>query len=296
MAAEIIDGKAIAREIQGEIKQSVGAYVGSGATPPRLAAVLVGEDPASQVYVRNKQRACERVGIESELHRLPASTSNGELLALVDQLNRNPDVNGILVQLPLPSGIDELQILDSIDPLKDVDAFHPHNVGLLSQGRPRFLPCTPHGVVQLLVRSQVPTEGAHVVVLGRSDIVGKPTGLMLLQKSLPGLPGAGNATVTLCHSRTRDLRQVTLQADILVAAIGKPEFVTADMIRPGAAVIDVGINRVDDRLVGDVDFAGVANVAGKITPVPGGVGPLTVTMLLQNTLKAAELQRGTSGS
>jgi len=286
--AKLIDGKTIARQIQDEIKLRVQEIAARGITP-KLAAVLVGEDPASKVYVRNKQRACERVGIESEMHRMPADTTNDQLMEVVQNLNADPSVNGILVQLPLPKQIDELKILDAIDPLKDVDAFHPENVGLLSQGRPRFLPCTPHGIVQLLDRSSVDVSGANAVVIGRSDIVGKPIALMLVQKQLPQLKSA-NATVTICHSRTKNLAEIAASADILIAAIGKPNFVTSDMVKPGAVVIDVGINRLDDRLVGDVDFDSVKEVAGMITPVPGGVGPLTVTMLLENTLKAAGLQ------
>ena len=289
MTAKLIDGKALSKKIQGEIRERVEQHLSQGNPKPKLAAVLVGENPASQVYVRNKQRACERVGIDSELHRLPVNVSHEEVMALVDQLNGDAGVNGILVQLPLPQQIDELEILDRIDPLKDVDAFHPENVGLLSQGRPRFLPCTPHGIVQLLDRSGVDCSGKSAVVIGRSDIVGKPIASMLMQKGLPGIK-SGNATVTVCHSRTQDLPAVVRGADIVVAAIGKANFVTADMIKPGAVVIDVGINRLEDRLVGDVDFDAVSQVAGMITPVPGGVGPLTVTMLLDNTLLAANLQ------
>jgi methylenetetrahydrofolate dehydrogenase (NADP+)/methenyltetrahydrofolate cyclohydrolase len=289
LAARIIDGKAIAREIQTEIKDRVQDFRHRTNITPKLAAVLVGEDAASQVYVRNKQRGCKRVGIESELHRLPVDTTSEQLLKLIHRLNHDSTVHGILVQLPLPPGIDEKSILDSIDPRKDVDAFHPHNVGLLSQGRPRFLPCTPHGIVQLLDRSNVEVAGKNVVVIGRSDIVGKPIAMMLQQKKLPGLQAA-NATVTVCHSRTQNLAEITRTADILIAAIGKPDFVSADMVKPGATVIDVGINRVQDRLVGDVDFDAVCQIAGMITPVPGGVGPLTVTMLLENTLSAAKIQ------
>ena len=295
LAAQIIDGKSFAKQIQEEIRQRVEEHVSGGGPKPKLAAVLVGENPASQVYVRNKQRACERVGIDSELHRPSAEISTEELLALVDQLNTDESVSGILVQLPLPDQIDEQKVLDRIDPMKDVDAFHPENVGLLSQGRPRFLPCTPHGIVQLLDRSGVDTSGKSAVVIGRSDIVGKPIASMLMQKGLPGIK-AGNATVTVCHSRTQDLASVVREADIVVAAIGKANFVTADMIKPGAVVIDVGINRLDDKLVGDVDYDPVSEVAGMITPVPGGVGPLTVTMLLDNTLMACKLQIGNAVS
>ena len=291
MTAQLIDGKAFAKQIQSEIADRVGEYVGRGNPRPKLVAVLVGEDPASQVYVRNKQRACERVGIDSELRRLPSELTTEELLDQVDELNRDEQVNGILVQLPLPEQIDEQEVLDRILPLKDVDAFHPENVGLLSQGRPRFLPCTPHGIVQLLDRSQMEVAGKKAVVIGRSDIVGKPIALMLMQKGLPNIR-AGNATVTVCHSRTQDLADVVRQADLVVAAIGKANFVTGDMLKPGAVVIDVGINRLENQLVGDVDFESARNVAGWITPVPGGVGPLTVTMLLENTLMAAHLQAG----
>jgi methylenetetrahydrofolate dehydrogenase (NADP+)/methenyltetrahydrofolate cyclohydrolase len=253
-----------------------------------LAAVLVGENPASEVYVRNKQQACERVGMTSQLYRLPANASQQELLKLVGQLNNAPaeqPIHGILVQLPLPKQIDEKMVLDAVDPLKDVDAFHPENVGLLVQGRPRFLPCTPHGIKKLLISNRIETLGQHVVVLGRSEIVGKPIAMMLVQRG----PGA-DATVTICHSKSKNLPEITRQADILIVAIGQPRFVTAEMIRPGAVIIDVGINRVDGKLCGDVDFQAVGQVADAITPVPGGVGPLTIAMLLENTLAAAKLQ------
>lgn len=282
MTAKILDGKALSQEIRAEIAEQTAEFTRETGVIPCLAAVLVGDDPASQVYVRNKQKACEKAGIESRLHRLPEGTTQAELLALVDQLNRDDSVSGILVQLPLPDGLDESQVLDAIDPLKDVDAFHPENVGLMVQNRPRFLPCTPHGIQQMLLRCGIETSGAHVVIVGRSDIVGKPMSIMLMQKS-----DGANSTVTICHSRTKDLPEVCRQADILVVAIGKAKFLTADMVRPGAAVIDVGINRTEAGLVGDVDFEAVKEVAGAITPVPGGVGPLTVTMLLYNTLMAA---------
>jgi methylenetetrahydrofolate dehydrogenase (NADP+)/methenyltetrahydrofolate cyclohydrolase len=248
--------------------------------------VLVGDNPASQSYVRSKQKSCQQAGMTSQLHQRGPETSTAEMLTLIDQLNRDPAVNGILVQLPLPKGIDELRVLESLSPLKDVDALHPENVGLIVQGRPRFLPCTPHGVQELLIRSKIPIAGAHVVVLGRSDIVGKPIAIMLMQRGV-----GADATVTVCHSRTRHLAEITRQADILVVAIGQPRLVTADMVKPGAAVIDVGINRVEGALVGDVDFESVREVAGHLTPVPGGVGPLTITMLLANTLHAAGLQQ-----
>ncbi len=287
MAATIIDGKAIAATIREELAVDVSAFHASSGVTPHLAAVLVGEDPASAVYVRNKQRACEKTGIASTLHRLDADTSEDELLDLVGQLNNDPQIHGILCQLPLPGQISEQAVLDAVSPDKDVDCFHPENVGLIAQGRPRFLPCTPHGIQQLLVRTAVETSGAHVVVLGRSDIVGKPMGLLMVQKA----EGA-NSTVTLCHSRTRNLPEIAATADILVAAIGRARFVTAEMVKPGAVVIDVGINRVDDKLVGDVDYEPVAEIAGSITPVPGGVGPMTIAMLLQNTLTAARELHG----
>jgi methylenetetrahydrofolate dehydrogenase (NADP+)/methenyltetrahydrofolate cyclohydrolase len=282
MPATILDGKALSKTIRAEIAEQTAAFTARTGVKPCLAAVLVGDDPASQVYVRNKQKACEKAGIESRLHTPPASTTTDELIALVDGLNNDPSVHGILVQLPLPEQIDELKVLDLVRPEKDVDAFHPHNVGLISQGRPRFLPCTPAGIQQLLIRNQVQTSGANVVVLGRSDIVGKPMALMLVQKA-----DGANATVTVAHSRTKELAEVCRRADILIVAIGRAKFLTADMVKPGATVIDVGINRTDEGLVGDVDFEAVKEVAGAITPVPGGVGPLTIAMLLANTLTAA---------
>ncbi len=287
MTARILDGKALSRQIRAEIADEVAEFKQQSGVTPCLAAVLVGEDPASQVYVRNKQKACEKAGIDSQLHRLDSDTQTEELLSLIERLNADPAVHGILVQLPLPSGCDEKQVLDAVDPLKDVDAFHPENVGRIVQGRPRFLPCTPHGIQEMLLRSDVPTEGANVVVLGRSEIVGKPMAIMLLQKA-----AGANATVTVAHSRTKDLASVCRGADVLVVAIGRAKFLTADMVRPGAIVVDVGINRTDDGLVGDVDFEPVREVAGAISPVPGGVGPLTITMLLKNTLTAARLQCG----
>ncbi|MCH8828990.1 MAG: bifunctional methylenetetrahydrofolate dehydrogenase/methenyltetrahydrofolate cyclohydrolase FolD [Planctomycetes bacterium] len=286
MAARIIDGKAIAAQVRVGIAADVERFHAQTSIRPHLAAVLVGEDPASAVYVRNKQRACEKTGIQSSLHRLSAETTQDELLQIVHDCNRNGDVHGILVQLPLPARIDEKVVLDAIAVGKDVDAFHPENVGLLVQGRPRFLPCTPAGIQQLLLHSKIPVEGRHAVILGRSEIVGKPLALLLMQKG-----PAANATVTICHSRTQNLSDVTRTADILVAAIGRPNFVTADMVQPGAVVIDVGINRVDGKLVGDVDFDAVREKASAITPVPGGVGPMTIAMLLRNTLTAAQLSR-----
>ena len=282
MTATILDGKALAHQIQAELTEVVADFIENNGVVPCLAAVLVGEDPASEVYVRNKRRACERLGIESQLHRLPATTTQDELLALVKRLNKSNEVHGILVQLPLPEGLDAARVQSAVLPLKDVDCLNPENVGLLVQGRPRFLPCTPHGVVQILQRSGVQIAGQHVVIIGRSDIVGKPLANMLVQKG-----AGGDATVTICHSRSRDLPAIARTADILVAAVGRPKLVTADMVKPGAVVIDVGINRTAEGLVGDVDFAAVREVASMITPVPGGVGPLTITMLLHNTLSAA---------
>jgi methylenetetrahydrofolate dehydrogenase (NADP+)/methenyltetrahydrofolate cyclohydrolase len=284
VTAKIIDGKAIAKRIREELAQDVAEFVRETAVTPHLAAVLVGDDPASAVYVRNKERACQKSGIQSTLHRLSGKTTTDELLKLIGELNSAPDMHGILVQLPLPKQINEKQILDAISPLKDVDAFHPENVGRIVQGCPRFLPCTPHGIQRLLVESNTVTAGAHAVILGRSEIVGKPIALLLMQRGK-----AADATVTVCHSRTRDLKEITRTADILIAAIGLPRFVTAEMVKPGAVVIDVGINRVDDKLVGDVDFELVAEIASAITPVPGGVGPMTIAMLLKNTLTAARL-------
>lgn len=287
MTAQILDGKGIATVIQQETAQQVEQLKQRTGIVPCLAAVLVGEDPASQVYVRGKQRACERAGLKSQLHKLPVETSEDDLLALVQQLNQDGDVHGILVQLPLPKAIATTRILDAVDPAKDVDAFHPENVGRIIQGRPRFLPCTPHGIQQLLHRYEIPVAGKHVVIIGRSEIVGKSLAMMLMQRDCALGPAAVNATVTVCHSRTSDLPHVTREADILVAAIGQARFVTADMVRPGATVVDVGINRTDDGLVGDVDFDAVKEIASHITPVPRGVGPLTISMLLHNTLMAA---------
>ena len=287
---KLIDGKAIAAEIRGEVAREAAALTARGGRAPGLAAVLVGEDPASAIYVRSKGRACEEAGIRSETHRLPAETAREELLALVDRLNADPAVDGILVQLPLPGHLDEQEVIERIDPAKDVDGFHPVNTGKSWIGLPEaFAPATPAGIQELLKRSGVETAGAHAVILGRSNIVGKPMASLLVQKG----PGA-DATVTLCHSRTRDLAAVCRQADILVAAIGRAEFVTADMVKEGAVVIDVGINRVEDatkkkgyRVVGDVAFDEVAPKCAAITPVPGGVGPMTIAMLLSSTLKSA---------
>jgi len=287
MTAELIDGKAIAQQIRDEVAADVAEMVAQGKPKPGLATVLVGENPASQVYVRMKHKACEQAGIESFGYTLPESASQEEVEALVKELNGNPAVNGILVQLPLPSGLDEERVLNCIDIEKDVDGFHPVNIGRLAQkGRDSlFVPCTPAGCLVLIDRMNVPIDGANAVVLGRSNIVGMPVALLLVKR---------NATVTVCHSRTKDLPAVTRAADILIAAVGRPEMVKGDWVKPGATVIDVGVNRVDDpsvekgyRLVGDVDFDEVKEVAGKITPVPGGVGPMTIAMLLASTVKAA---------
>ncbi|MCA9072898.1 MAG: bifunctional methylenetetrahydrofolate dehydrogenase/methenyltetrahydrofolate cyclohydrolase FolD [Planctomycetaceae bacterium] len=284
MAATIIDGKQVAAGVRGQIREQAEKFTQETGVVPHLAAILVGDDPASAVYVRNKQKACAQSGLKSTLHRLSAETTQQELLDLIGECNTDPSIHGILVQLPLPKQIDELAVLDSVSPYKDVDAFHPENVGLIVQGRPRFLPCTPHGVQELLKSAGVTTAGAHAVVLGRSEIVGKPMALLLMQRG----EGA-DATVTICHSRTQDLAEVTRSADILIAAIGKAKFITADMVKPGAVVIDVGTNRLDGKLVGDVDFDAVAPIASAITPFPGGVGPMTIAMLMKNTLTAAQL-------
>jgi len=290
VAAKIIDGKAISEVIRSELKQKVARLSAIGKTPG-LGVILVGDNPASRSYVTAKERACERIGIYSDDNRLPAETSEAELLNKIHQMNQDPQIHGILVQLPLPKHIDESTILLAIDPAKDVDGFHPVNVGKMMIGEETFFPCTPHGVVQMLMRSGVETSGKHVVVVGRSNIVGKPVANMLLQKK----EGA-NATVTLCHTGTTDLGSFTRQADILIAASGWPNTVTTEMVKPGAVVIDVGVNRVEDvtkkngyRLVGDVDFDGVSKIASYITPVPGGVGPMTITMLLYNTVLSAEM-------
>ena len=282
MPAQIIDGKAIAENVRNQVAAETQQLIFDRGIVPHLAAVLVGNDPASEVYVRNKERACQKAGLRSTLHRLDAATTQVDLLELIATLNRDMSVHGILVQLPLPKHLDTTQILDAILPTKDVDAFHPENTGLMLQGRPRFLPCTPAGVMKMLEVSRVPTAGRHAVVIGRSDIVGKPMAALLVQKGV-------DATVTICHSRTGDIGAVCRTAEILIAAVGIPEFVKGDMIKPGAVVIDVGINRVNERLVGDVDFAAASAVASAITPVPGGVGPMTIAMLLQNTLQSARL-------
>jgi methylenetetrahydrofolate dehydrogenase (NADP+) / methenyltetrahydrofolate cyclohydrolase len=290
LPATILDGKSLAAQIETELAEQVAEFIQNNGHEPTLAAVLVGDDPASAIYVKNKRAACERAGIESRLHRLSPSTTEEELLELIADLNNDDDVHGILVQLPLPTQIREQKVLDAVHPLKDVDCFHPENVGLLVQGRPRYLPCTPHGCVQILHRSGISVSGKHAVVVGRSEIVGKPVATLLSAKESHLGPAACNATVTLCHSRTTDLAAICRQADILVAAIGRPKFVTGAMIKPGAAVIDVGINRTDTGLVGDVDFDAAKEIASAITPVPRGVGPMTIVMLMHNTLAAARAQ------
>ncbi|MDR1958176.1 MAG: bifunctional methylenetetrahydrofolate dehydrogenase/methenyltetrahydrofolate cyclohydrolase FolD [Planctomycetaceae bacterium] len=285
---QILDGKKLSETIRSEIAEEVTRLRLATGVTPCLAAVLVGEDPASQIYVNNKEKACQKTGMESRLFRLPAAATTEELLKLIGKLNADVSVHGILVQLPLPEGCDELRILDAIDPKKDVDAFHPENVGLISQGRPRYLPCTPCGIQQMLIRSGIETAGKHVVVVGRSDIVGKPMALMLVQKQ-----SGADATVTVVHSRTKNLTDLTRQADILIVAIGKAKFLTADMVQPGAVVIDVGINRLPDgKICGDVDFDAVKEIVSAISPVPGGVGPLTISMLLRNTLRSAQCAAG----
>ena len=278
--AKIIDGKAISAQIRNEIKAETEEFAAKNGFRPGLAVIIVGDDAASQVYVRNKRKACEEVGFYSEAYELPASTTQEELNALVDRLNADSNIHGILCQLPLPKHLDENQVILRIDPKKDVDAFHPYNVGKIMIGDYSFLPCTPAGVMALLERSGIDVTGKECVVVGRSNIVGKPQAMLLLQK---------NGTVTICHSRTKNLAEVCRRADILVAAIGKADFFTGDMVKDGAVVIDVGMNRrADGKLTGDVDFATVEPKASYITPVPGGVGPMTITMLMQNTLTAAK--------
>jgi len=290
MGAKIIDGTAIAAQIRKEIAAGIEELKRDAGVTPGLAVVLVGDNPASKSYVRNKNKAAHEIGIHSEQHTLPVDAPEGELLALVEKLNRDSKIHGILVQLPLPRHIDEQKVIDSISLAKDVDGFHPVSLGRIMTGQPGFRPCTPFGIQKLLAYSGVRVEGSHVVVVGRSNIVGKPIANMLMQKEKDA-----DATVTVCHSRTKDLPSITRQADILIAAIGRPEFVTADMVKEGAVVIDVGINRIDDpthpkgqRMVGDVKFDEVSEKCAAITPVPGGVGPMTITMLLYNTLQAAK--------
>ncbi|MGH2581583.1 MAG: bifunctional methylenetetrahydrofolate dehydrogenase/methenyltetrahydrofolate cyclohydrolase FolD [Anaerolineales bacterium] len=291
MTARIIDGKAIAARLRAQIYQKVKARIAASHLPPGLASILVGDDAASSVYVRNKRKACEEAGMRSFGYELPASTAQDELLSLIEELNSRADVHGILVQLPLPPQIDAARVQSALSVWKDVDCLHPENAGLLAQKdkEPRFVPCTPAGIMHLLKESKVRLQGARALVLGRSNIVGTPLAFLLLN---------ADATVTVAHSRTQDLPDLCRQADILVAAIGKPHFVRGDWVKPGAVVVDVGVNRVTDenldkgyQLVGDVAFEEVSRVASAITPVPGGVGPMTIAMLLQNTLQAAELQK-----
>lgn len=279
--AQIIDGKRISAEIRAEIKEQTEAFKAERGYAPGLAVIIVGEDPASQVYVRNKKRACDEVGFYSESYELPAETTQDELLSLIDRLNADENIHGILCQLPLPRHLDETAVLLKIKPEKDVDAFHPYNVGKIMIGDYNFLPCTPAGVMALIKRSGIEVAGKNCVVIGRSNIVGKPMAMLLLH---------ANGTVTVCHSKTRDIKKICAEADILVAGVGKANFVTADMVKEGAVIIDVGINRLDSgKLCGDVDFCEVEPKASYITPVPGGVGPMTITMLMQNTLTAAKI-------
>ena len=289
--AKILDGTALAQEIRDEVAGGVKEMGQNHRVTPGLAAVLVGEDPASGIYVRNKRRACDEVGMFSETFFMPADASKADVVAQVEQLNRDVRFHGILVQLPLPPQVDEQAVIEAVDPDKDIDGIHPFNMGKLAQGRPDFIPGTPAGIQQILLRNGYDPAGRHVVICGRSNIVGRPLAILLTQRQ-----EGGNATVTVCHTRTKDLAQFTRQADILVAAMGQPKAITADMVKEGAVVIDVGINRVDDpsrrrgyRLVGDVDFEGVSEKAEAITPVPGGVGPMTIAMLLVNTLIAARI-------
>jgi methylenetetrahydrofolate dehydrogenase (NADP+)/methenyltetrahydrofolate cyclohydrolase len=284
VAARILDGKALANTIRREIAEEAAALSVNLGRRPGLTAVLVGDDPASHVYVRNKENACRDAGIAGAVLRLPATTSQTELLETVDRLNADSTVDGILVQLPLPKQIEEMRVIERIDANKDVDGFHPENVGLLTLGQPRFIPCTPLGVRTMITSAEIPTKGAQAVVLGRSNIVGKPMAILLLQKG----PG-GDATVTVCHSATRGAEALVREADILIAAIGRAEYVRGEWIKPGAVVIDVGMNRrADGSLCGDVHFPSASQVASWITPVPGGVGRMTVAMLLHNTLQAAK--------
>jgi methylenetetrahydrofolate dehydrogenase (NADP+)/methenyltetrahydrofolate cyclohydrolase len=283
VGARLIDGKSIAAEVREQVRDEVAALVEGGARAPGLATVLVGEDPASQIYVANKHKACEQAGMRSLHHGLDASTSERDLLELLDLLNADDEVDGILVQLPLPDAIDPDHVVAAIDPVKDVDGLTPTNAGLLAHGSPGLVPCTPAGVMELLRHEGVELEGAEAVVVGRSKLVGRPLASLLL---------GANATVTTCHSRTRDLAATCARADVLVAAVGAPRLLGADAIKPGAVVIDVGMNRSDDGLVGDVDFEAARELAAAITPVPGGVGPMTIAMLLVNTLAAARARRG----
>ena len=294
MSAKIISGKELAQSLRAELADEVAELQSKHNVSPGLAVILVGENPASMSYVTAKGKAAKELGVYSEQHDMPADTSEADLLAMIDKLNKDEKIHGILVQLPLPDQIDEAKVLLAIDPDKDVDGFHPVNVGRMVLGQPAFLPCTPHGVVQMLNRSGYDPEGKHVVVVGRSNIVGKPVAMMLIQKAK-----GRNATVTICHTRTKDLGAMTRQADILIVAAGKANAVTADMVREGAVVIDVGVNRIPDaskkrgfRLVGDVDFEAVKEKAEAISPVPGGVGPMTITMLMYNTVVSAKRKLG----
>ena len=278
MAAQILDGKSLAAQLRAGVKEKVARLAQSGIRPG-LAVMLAGDDPASRVYVRNKVRACEETGVRSSLHEFPSSVKQAELLDCVAALNADAGVHGILVQLPLPKQVDAQKVLEAVSPAKDVDGFHAENLGALLAGTPRFVPCTPAGVMRLLEHAGVPLAGRRAVVIGRSTIVGKPVSLLLLQK---------DATVTICHSKSKDLAAITMQADVLIAAVGRAKLVTGAMVKPGACVIDVGVNRLGDgTLAGDVDFAAAREIAGWITPVPGGVGPMTIAMLLENCLSAA---------
>lgn len=290
MAATLIKGSEISKQIKEEMKQKIAELKEKHNVVPGLATVLVGEDEASKVYVGAKEKTCKELGIYSERIDLPVDTKEEDLLSLIERLNKDSKIDGILVQLPLPKHINETKVLYSIDPEKDVDGFHPVNIGKMILGQPTFLPCTPHGILELLKRSGTETDGADVVVIGRSNIVGKPIANMLLQKRKPG-----NATVTICHTGTKDLASHTRRADILIVAIGKPKAVNADMVKEGVVVIDVGVNRLETGLVGDVDFDTVKEKAKAITPVPGGVGPMTITMLMFNTVEAAKMHAGISG-
>lgn len=278
--ANIIDGKAYAAAIKKEVTEEAALFYMNTKVIPHLVVIIVGEDPASEVYVRNKHKACEDVGFRSTILRRPANETEENLLTVIEDLNNNPDVHGILVQLPLPKHLDEEKILLAISPKKDVDSFHPYNVGKLMIGNYDFAPCTPAGIMEMLKREEIDIEGKECVVIGRSNIVGKPIAQFLMQ---------ANGTVTVCHRKTKNLPEICRRADILVCAIGKPKFVTSDYVKPGAVVIDVGINRVEGKLCGDVDFEAVKDIASYITPVPGGCGPMTVAMLLKNTLKAAKI-------
>ena len=291
---KLLDGKRLSTELKDEIKYKVDDYLAKGLRAPKLCAVLVGDNPASQSYIRNKVRSCDKVGFASDVIRRPSDVTQKELLSLIDGLNKDEEVDGFIVQLPVPEHIDDQELLLAIDPAKDVDGFHPFNFGSMAQGMESFLPATPYGILLMLERSGITTSGKNVVVIGRSNIVGTPISILLSRKS-----DVGNATVTLAHSRTKNLKEICLRADILISALGKPFFITHDMVKEGVVVIDVGINRIDDlsrksgsRLVGDVDFEKVAPKASFITPVPGGVGPMTVAALMMNTLKSYQKKFG----